>query len=176
MNRLFLKILLLTTLLLNVVHAAKQDSSILLLTPHYGVLNQKDLELYAKNISIQAFNPEHASGIGYWQCFKSKNILVSYRSWDDEFSGEYCDMEITVTVDDNNIHQYGLRRAWPLEYCQRKKMIWNKIMRNQEYTCLGGIYIGKNTTYVKDKAINISGWIFDKIKTKIGCNAYFGTD
>lgn len=170
------KCLLLFWLLMIPLYASEQDLSMLLLTPHYGILNQKDLELYAQNVNICPFDPLRGSGVEYWQCFKSQDVSVSYRSWDDELTDVYCEMEIAVNLNGKTTDFYGQRRACPVDYCQLKKLIWDKIMKNQKYVCLGGSYNGRRKMFINGKEIMVRNWVFDKIKTNVGCNAYFGID
>ena len=175
----FCKSCILFSIIIIPAYAIKQDPSLLLLTPHYGVLNSKDLELYAKNMNTEPFDPKHSSGgVNYWQCFKSKNISIAYQSWiDDKTRGTMsCDMDVVVTIDNKKIHRYSLRSAMPLEYCERKKAIWKKIMKDQEYTCFGGNYLSEEKQLINGNMTSVSGWIFDRIKTKKRCNAYFGSD
>lgn len=156
--------------------ATKQDVSMLLLTDHYGILSNCDLEMYATNRNIEPFDPKKFNGLEYWQCFDSKNISVDYHAWiNDDLTGEqYCDMHIFVMLNNEKVHEYGLRRAQPLAYCKEKKRLWNKIMKNQPYTCIGGIYVGEDKP-VLGSTIRVKGWVYDSIKTKKGYDTYFGS-
>lgn len=156
--------------------ATEQDLLELILTPHYGILTTRDLEMYANRPRpIKPFDPKKPSGRENWQCFDSKNISVSYHSWvDDEITGEHnCDMHVRVMKNNEIIHDYGLRRALPVEYCIEKNALWNKIIKNQPYTCLGGIYVGEKKKLLPGATVKVKGWVFDKIKTKEDYDSYF---
>lgn len=158
------------------VFATKQNLSALILTPHYGILTYRDLEMYAINriIPIEPFDPNEFTGREHWQCFDSKDIAVNYHSWvNDDVTGEkYCDMHVVITKNAEKIHDYGLRRAQPVEYCKEKNALWNKIIKNQPYTCLGGIYVGEDKL-LPGATVKVKGWVFDKIKTKKDYDSFF---
>jgi hypothetical protein len=156
-------------------YAAKQDLLMLLLTDHYGILNCRDLELYALNRNVHPFDSKNPPSREYWQCFDSKNIVISYHAWvNDDITGEQnCDMHIIVTLNNQKTHEYGLRRALPVEYCIEKNALWNNMIKNQPYTCLGGSYVGESKKLIQGNKSKVKKWVYDKIKTKKDYDSYF---
>jgi hypothetical protein len=82
-------------------------------------------------------------------------------------------MHIIVTLNNQKTHEYGLRRALPVEYCIEKNALWNNMIKNQPYTCLGGSYVGESKKLIQGNKSKVKKWVYDKIKTKKDYDSYF---
>lgn len=145
-----------------------------LLTNDHGILNEANLKRYADDIVVQPFTWK-ITGFDYWQCFPTKNVTIWYeqRTYDPYDKVIPADPHITVNIARNKIHDYTPRRTFSLDYAKEKVTRWKKILKNQEYVCIGGAFAG---TYKKTKNGNEiieHGWIFENLKTKQGCDSYF---
>lgn len=50
---------------------------------------------------------------------------------------------------------------------------WKRLMKNQEYVCIGGAFAGTYKKIENGQEIKKHGWIFKNLKTKKGCDSYF---
>ena len=82
-------------------------------------------------------------------------------------------MEIYGFIQKTEHHNYGFRHAWDLASCIETLNIWKKLSENQEAICLLGVPAGKpELEKINGKLILVHGWVWERIKTKKGCNSY----
>lgn len=145
-----------------------------LLTNHYGLLNEKDLDTYKEGVRPPPFLPEGGNGYIYWQCFPRDRISISlkdmgYSSEDIGWEENYSDLRIMISDESSGYHEYSMRRVWPTSTYEERFKLWLKLMKGQKYVCLSGNFVNR-----EEKANGvITRWIFEKIKTKKGCDSYF---
>lgn len=140
-----------------------------LLGDDYGILNVKDLALNAQIAEPKPFSPESIS-YPYWQCFESKKaaFLCDHSGIKDRQPNEAF---IVVAVSDaNGIHEYLARLPMDLESCEKYQSEWSRLTRGESHVCLSGPFISSE---VDSKGKSISSWVFDKYKTRKGCDSYF---
>ena len=78
-----------------------------------------------------------------------------------------------VSQDTGIRHEYSFRRGIAAEVCNDKLLKWKELMSGERYACLGGAFVEKEEKSLQGKKIQVWGWIYDKLKTKKGCESYF---
>jgi hypothetical protein len=156
---------------------AKKKYPYPLLTNDDGILNEQDLANYAHGMPPRPFNLENSGGYNYWQCFPRNKISITLRDfgystedvgWEDTLS----DLKIRIYVTPRIIHEYQMRRPWPVsEYLPRFKL-WHELMTDQKYVCFAGSFSSKEEVIENSIPREIYYWIFEKIKTKKGKDSY----
>lgn len=147
------------------------------LTNDYGILNEKDLDTLKLGVKPPTFLPEEGHSFLYWQCFPRDRISISlkdmgYTSEDIGGKENYSALKIMVSNDSNAYHEYSMRRVWATSTYADRFNLWLKLMRNEKYVCLLGDFVYRK----KIKGAITQYWIFEKIKTKKGCDSYFAGD
>jgi hypothetical protein len=144
-----------------------------LLTNDYGILNEANLKRYTYEVNIEPFTGKF-SGLDYWRCYETKNVTVWYEkgAYDSDDKIIYGSPYIRVKAD-STIYEYALRRAFSLDYAQNKVKRWQKLMKGQQYVCIGGYFVRTNEKIQNGKMISEHLWVFENLKTKKGCDSYF---
>jgi hypothetical protein len=156
--------------------AADKTSS--LLTDNYGILTKSDVESSNRDRIKPVPNYENAQGTGYryWQCFSRKEVSLKCRSWESDEAGHFIgDADIRVSTG-REIHEYGFRRAWDLSLCENHLKIWKQLAQGQDAICLLGEPAGIERRNKEGKSTLVKGWVWDRLKTKKGCDSYFGDE
>jgi hypothetical protein len=177
-----IKILLLFLLILSskafaVNFEAKKKYPYPLLTKDYGILNEQDLACYAHGKPPRPFNLENSGGYNYWQCFPRDKVSITledygYSTEDVGWEDTLSDLTIRIYVTPRIIHEYQMRRPWPVsEYLPRFKL-WHKLMAGQKYVCFAGSFGDKKIKIEEAIPREIYYWTFEKIKTKKGKDSY----
>ncbi|OGT35609.1 MAG: hypothetical protein A3F11_00275 [Gammaproteobacteria bacterium RIFCSPHIGHO2_12_FULL_37_14] len=145
-----------------------------LLTNDYGILNIANLKRYVDGMIPEQFK-WHITGLDYWQCFPSKNVTVWYDkgTYDPYDKVIRSDPHISIKTSPMVMHEYEPRRNFSIDYAKEKVAAWKRLMKNQQYVCVGGAFAGTRTKIVNGKEITEHGWIFENLKTKKGCDSYF---
>ncbi|MCB0414593.1 MAG: hypothetical protein KDD50_09675 [Bdellovibrionales bacterium] len=145
-----------------------------LLTSGYGVLSNKDIESASDGMvkPVPPYTPN--SSYRYWQCFPTKTVSLKCRSWKDDktIMGEG---DIKIYSNDEQ-HEYGFRRAWEIQHCKKHLKTWIEITKNAKIVCLLGVPAGQEDKAIHSKKVTIKGWVWDRLKTKKGCDSYFEGD
>lgn len=171
-------------LALSTAHAvtlsAKHKYPYPLLTEDHKILNERDLAVYTWGLTPRQFTDKEPSGdYYYWQCFPREQVSVTFIdsgiTYVDLGSDTAADLEIRVAVKPGVYHEYGMRRGWTVAQYQTDFTRWHKLMKNEKYVCLAGSFIGREETVENDIHNETYGWIFEAIKTKKGCDSYFGS-
>lgn len=151
----------------------------LLLTSDYGILSETDLITNLLYFYPIIYSPDRFSVTPRWQCFPTKAVTPSFRTWKDYLATEYpshelCDLHINAEYE-GLFHQYAERRAYESFHCYEFMKKWKKITDGEKYVCLSGEYGDywpEKSTEMKKTVIS---WTWDKIKTKKECMEYFGS-
>lgn len=160
--------------------AIKQKYPYVLLTNDYGILNENDLASHTWGVQSTPFTISVKKGyaLNYWQCFPRENVTVTLEAMGNsasELCGDtYADLTITVGVGHGVVHEYYMRRAWGLENYHLAFNQWLKLMKSEKYVCLAGLFSGREEYISNNKKWIKYHWTFDKIKTKKGCDSFFG--
>ena len=149
-----------------------------LLTQDYGILSQDDLAAYTQSVKPAIFSGELGKDYSYWQCFPRANVTITLR--DKGYSSEdignvenYGDLLINVWLNDSVSNEYSMRRPWAINEEEIIFKKWQKLMKNEKYVCLAGS-MGRTEKKTKNSKPHIKyAWIFEKIKTRKGCDSYF---
>jgi hypothetical protein len=147
------------------------------LTNDYGILNEKDLDTYKMGVKPPPFLPKGPYGYLYWQCFPRDRISISLKDMgytSEDIGGEenYSVLKIMISDDSSGYHEYSMRRVWSTSTYEDRFKLWLKLMKNEKYVCLLGDFVNRETI----KGVVSQHWVFEKIKTKKGCDSYFAND
>jgi len=145
-----------------------------LITTDYGILNEANLKRYVDGIIPKPFNWD-ITGFDYWQCFPTKNVTVWYDkgTYDPDDKVVRSDPHIRIKASPMVIHEYEPRRNFSIDYAKEKVAAWKRLMKNQQYVCIGGAFAGTHKKLKNGQEITEHGWIFENLKTKKGCDSYF---
>ncbi len=175
MTKYFLLFLLIMPLkLLAITPEALKKHPYQLLTNDYGILNEANLKRYTYEVNVEPFTGKF-NGLDYWQCYPTKNVTVWYeKETDDPYEKtERGDAHITVSITSTIIYDYVPRRSFSSDYAKEKVSTWKHLIKNQQYTCIGGIYVSTHRKIKDGQEVTEHGWIFENLKTKKGCDSYF---
>lgn len=174
-NRILFYIIILTILnACTILEKSNKNYYTTLLTSGFGVLNKKDIESASAEMvkPVPPYSPN--SSYKYWQCFQARSVSLKCRSWRDD---KMMMGEGDIKVYSNDVqHEYGFRRAWEIENCKSHLNYWLKLTKNSKVVCLLGEPAGQEEKVVDGKKIIIKGWVWDRLKTKKGCDSYFEGD
>jgi hypothetical protein len=147
------------------------------LSSSYGVLNKNDLI-----IDSWYGNPGLTDGDGgrwgypRWICIDKKYVKFKYTTWfatDEPVGpGVACDYYFEIK-DKNQIHQFGGRRAHPVETCRRIWQRWKIYTSLEKYVCINGDGGYPDEVESKKIGITVRNWNWEKFKTKRGCYSNF---
>ncbi len=145
-----------------------------LLTNDYGILNEANLKRYTYEVNTEPFTGKF-NGLDYWRCYKTKNVTVWYEKgyYDSDEKITHGSPYIRIKTNSTTTYDYVLRRAFSLNYAKNKVKKWQQLMKNQQFVCIGGIFVEKNIKIEDRKQITNYLWGFENLKTKKGCDSYF---
>ncbi len=155
---------------------SQKNESLILLTSDYGVLDENDLESATKDRvePIPPYSPN--SSYLYWQCFPRQEVNLKCRSWEGDEPGSFLGEADIVVETENERHEYGFRRAYDLKFCEDHLRVWQKLSTKAQAICLLGEPAGLEKKHFGGKTISVKGWVWDRLKTKMGCDSYFAGD
>lgn len=161
---------------------AKQQYPFTLLTDDYGILNDHDLSYYIEYVRPATFFPKkEAMGYIYWQCFPRENISITLEDYGDfvkEFGKKDTigQLEMKAIVKSGVFHEYIMKNLGLVKDFQKQFNSWRKLMKNEKYVCLAGSFISRSQSMENGIKRDVSGWTFERLKTKKGCVAYLNND
>ena len=132
-----------------------------LITNDYGILNESNLKKYTEKVNVEPFKGNF-NGLDYWQCFPTKNITVWYeKETDDPYDKmKRGDAHITISITPAIIHDYVPRRSFSSDFAKKKVSIWKHFIQNQQYACIGGIYVALTIKLkTEKKSSNMVGYL-----------------
>lgn len=154
----------------NVSRKLTQDFPYGLLTDDYGILNYNDLKI---NACIAEPAPyltilNKAYAYPYWQCFEAKKIemICEIGRIDSDKKLRMSMLVISGRRNDEH-HEFISRRPIPLTSCQLYKKDWQKYTSGEMHVCVAGSVPSSEN---EERKIV---WIFNRYKTKKGCDSYF---
>src|SRR3989344_2319883 len=140
-----------------------------LLTNDFGVLEEEDLKINSCLATPAPFSNEHSS-YSYWQCFevKQSKMVCEGKKYDPD-SKARASLLVFSAIRDGETHEFISRRTMPRTSCELYQKNWEKLTKNEKYVCMSGSdYLRE----IKKKKI-VWNWIFNRYKTKKGCDSYF---
>ncbi len=153
------------------------------LTDDHGLLNSIDLDSKLDGIKHPSLFSHQSNSFIYWQCFPREFVTVSledlgFSPEDDEesdikYNGEN-DARLIITARDKqeNLHQYTMCSHFSIVLTKNHFDRYLQLMHGEQYVCLAGDYLRKETRKANGKKQQIYSWNFDKMKTAKGCEAY----
>jgi hypothetical protein len=140
------------------------------LTQDYGILNDSDLLISEETATPVPFSRESIS-YPYWKCFPTSQLTFGCTNLEKDDMGVGM-VEVSIRATSGKIYdEYVGRHGLPLETCQKEFVTkWQALTRGEKETCIAGSYVGPEADGLSQ------GWIFDRLRTKAGCNSYFEGD
>lgn len=142
-----------------------------LLGGDHGILNLDDLAMNVCRVVPKPFEPDSRYyPYEYWQCFESKTI-----SFDCDSSGIPDKHEgvmglIVVKASISGVqHEYLEGRLWPIKECKRFLRDAAALLKGDQHVCISGSF---NKNELDPSVPPLTSWMFDRIKTKNGCEGH----
>ncbi len=143
-----------------------------LLTNDFGVLNEDDLKINTCIATPSPFSEKNPySAYSYWQCFgvKTAKLICEGNQYDPDQKTRVSWLVVSAALN-GEVHEYMARRGIPSRSCHLYQQTWQKITKKEKYLCVSG----SMWSHKKDKSGKKNWtWIFDRYKTKKGCDSYF---
>lgn len=142
-----------------------------LLTDDFGILNKDDLKINQCIAMPTPFSEGRNSSYPYWQCFETKNtkMLCAGRKYSSEDKSRMTMLSI-FGERNGDLNEFISRRPMKLKMCRLYQQDWAKLTKDEKYICISGDQLSSTFTTIGRKERN---WIFDRYKTKKGCDSYF---
>lgn len=155
---------------------AQKKYPYVLLSNDYGILNENDLGDFSWGFKRHPFNPKDIGG-NYWQCFPRESVEITLKDMGSSASevgwrDNIADLEIKVWVNPNLVHEYEMRAQWSIVDFEKRFNKWRRIMKGEKYVCLAGDFVNYEHKNANGIERDVYGWIFEKIKTRKGCDSY----
>lgn len=190
MLRFFVFLIMTIIPFMNIAYAvskiAKQKYPYSLLTDDYGILSENDLGEFAWGLKPKKFTTKEGTTgpYNYWQCFPREYVMVTLSDTghsSDELGWKknvaYLEIDVLTNKDirskENIKHTYEMRANWTITDYQKRFNKWLKLMEGEKYVCLGGHFVDLEKEKRNGAIWITKGWIFEKLKTKKGCDSYF---
>ena len=156
----------------------KQKYPNVLLTDDYGILSENDLVTPPGYGKPEPFSVKDGVDYNYWQCFPRERVTLNledkgYPPTGSKQDGNYGELTIKVWLNGGVSHEYYRRRLVDVDSTAEVFNAWRKLMRNEKYVCLAGLFSSKEEIISDNKKRDNYYWVFEKIKTKKGCDSYF---
>ncbi len=154
--------------------AFTRDHPFGLLGEDFGILNENDLMVNECMAEPELFSSDVMS-FSYWQCFATKDVtyLCDHGGTQDLKEGIEALIVLEVAGKKNS-HEYIARRPWDLKSCERFGREFRRLTRNTAHICISGSLIDDHE--IDGQGVKHTSWVFDKFKTKKGCDSYFEGD
>jgi len=187
----FVSLFIITLIIfINVTYAisnkVKQKYPYPLITKDYDILSENDLGSFTWGLPQKQFiATEGTTGpYNYWQCFPRENVMVTLSDtgqssdelgWKNNvaylkirvFTDKYMEKKTDIQ------HVYEMRTNLSITDYQKKFNKWLKLMKGEKYVCLAGHFVDLDKKVMNGRTWITYGWIFEKLKTKKGCDSYF---
>ena len=149
-----------------------------LMTQDHGLLTKDELTAYTRDVKPALYAGEIDKNYLYWQCFPREHVTITlidkgYSSEDIGNIDNYGDIFITVWSYEGISNEYSMRRPWAVDEEEELFHKWQKLMKNEKYVCLAGSIGRAEEKSVNHKRYITYFWVFERIKTKKGCDSYF---
>jgi hypothetical protein len=142
-----------------------------LLTDDFGILNKDDLKIN-ECIAVPApFSEDSSSSYPYWQCYETKDtkMVCKGKQYSEE---EKSRMTMLILFGERNgeLNEFISRRPMKLGMCHLYQNDWLRFTKNEKYICIAG---SQMSSEINNMGKRQRTWIFDRYKTKKGCDSYF---
>ncbi len=152
---------------------SKSDFPLALLTNDFGILSAEDLMIsycWGESTDYKKTHPSSTSPFPAWQCFETKNVKVICSGNEIDYSEMRRYSLLVVKTNLNGVYSEFLgRKPWALEGCAATRDEMKRLMKNEKFVCVSGSGLHSSSS-------GIHFWVFDRIKTKKGCESYFQGD
>jgi hypothetical protein len=149
-----------------------------LLIQDYGILSKDELTTYTRDVTPALHSGEIGKNYAYWQCFPREHVTITlvdkgYSSEDIGKAKNYGDLFINTWSYEGISNAYSMRRPWAVDGEEEIFHKWQKLMKNEKFVCLAGSLGRTEEKMSNNKRYITYFWVFEKIKTKKGCDSYF---
>lgn len=149
----------------------------ILLTDDYGILKEVDLAAYTWHVNAKPFS-KNSMGLNYWLCLSTSSVSISLidKGYSDKYITEkenLADLHIIARPKNEIPHEYVMPGYAGISDYKKLLNLWKKLMKGEKYVCIGGSFISLDEEMEDGKKEQVYTWIFDKIKTKKGCDSRF---
>lgn len=136
----------------------------------YGILNEEDIAINDCKAEATPFSRGKNLSYSYWQCFSviDSKITCDSTGYDSLTKMETGYVEINAKKGDE-IHFYLARDPMKIRDCKAWIRTWLKRTILEKYVCISGI---DNGSHADQKDRKERYWVFDRFKTRKGCEAY----
>jgi hypothetical protein len=138
-----------------------------LLGDDHGVLTANDLAINACIATPRPFSRTSQS-YPYWRCFPRRSSSFECHSARDADAETV--IQVIVDREASERHEYLSRSGMSLETCVANRRVWRQLTNAQKYVCVSGAFIDSESSPNGGRR---SYWIYDKFKTRRGCDSYF---
>lgn len=142
-----------------------------LLTDDFGILNKDDLKINQCIAEPSLFSESNSTSYPYWQCFELKDVrmVCEGKKYSAQEKSRMTMLVLSATKNDE-LNEFISRRPMKLKTCYLYLRDWVSFTKNEKHICISGDFTNSeiNKTGQKKRV-----WIFDRYKTKRGCDAYF---
>jgi hypothetical protein len=142
-----------------------------LLTDDFGILNKNDLKINQCIAEPSLFSENNHTFYPYWQCFELKDVKMVCEG--KKYSAEeksQMSMLVISSLRNGELNEFISRRSLKVNTCHLYLHDWLKFTNNEQHVCISGSFINSEIDKTgKKKWV----WIFDRYKTKKGCDSYF---
>ncbi len=142
-----------------------------LLTDDFGILNKDDLKINQCIAEPSPFSESNRTSYPYWQCFdlKDSKMVCEGKKYSADEKSRMTMLVLSGTRNGEH-NEFISRRPMKLKTCHFYLHDWVRFTKNEKHVCISGDFISSeiNKTGQKKRI-----WMFDRYKTKKGCDAYF---
>lgn len=153
------------------------------LTDDYGILNEIDLDSELDGVKHPPLFSFINKPFIYWQCFLRSSVTISLEDLGDspeednesdiKYNGEN-NAELTINIRNKNgiFHKYTMTSDYPTTFTEDRFNRYLKLMQGEKNVCIAGAFLEKQMRIVEGKKQQVNIWVFRKMKTLKGCEAY----
>ena len=137
----------------------------------YGILTEEDLAVNTCNTSqIAPFVEGKNMTYSYWQCFPltEAKMQCDTLGFDVVSKKETGHLEVEIQ-NAQGIQSYLARDAMDMRECKRYMQYWKQKTQGEKYVCVSGSYGRLEEITNGHQEMD---WIFDKFKTRKGCESH----
>lgn len=141
-----------------------------LLGEGYGIVTSEDIAVNDCQATPMPFS-DQSDAYQYWQCFdvKDSRVYCDGKGFDEDTQLLHTYMVISG-IRSGIKQEYVTRRTIPLTTCQEYIKDWKRLVEGEKVVCISGSLLNHSKNQRNEEIYN---WIFDRFKTKKGCESYF---
>ncbi len=135
----------------------------------YGVLDMEDLAVNSCVAKATPFRKGENTAYSYWQCFSTKDARMICSSLIDSLTKETFSYLSLEAKKNTAVESYLARGPLDIKECRSFLRLWKQKTEGERYVCASGIYVSSS---ILPNGWEQTNWVFDKFKTRKGCESY----